>query len=165
MSYAVVRALGADGVFVPVVNGGVTVPAGYRIVRLPSGPAGVPARQALAFMAPGPYAPRQLIVGLIMDGDGEFDATFSRARALTPCAVGAVWSATLNGTFADPDEATGPEIAAALFATITFPAGAANAAWAYPAGGAFADGDILRVWEGATPDATQANTSVTFSGA
>lgn len=176
MTLTIVRPISAAGVWTagrPAVRflnaAGIVAPGtGIRVIRSPSGPAGKDAKVVVGFEVNGPFTARQWIMGLIMSGSGVFTAAASHARAFVPCQAQNIWSVTKNGTFAQPGVvATPAEIAAALFATITFPAGLGNAVWAYAGGtpGAFVDGDILDFWESATPDPTQANTTVIPAGA
>lgn len=179
MTLTIVRPLSAAGVWVagrPAVRfvnaAGIVAPGtGIRVIRSASGPggtAGKDAKVSVGFMASGPFTARQWIMGLVMSGSGVLTNAASHARAFIACQNPNIWSVTKNGTFAQPGVvATPAEIAAALFATISFPSGAGDAVWSYVGGtpGVFADDDRLEFWESATPDARQANTTVIPAGA
>ncbi len=138
-----------------------------RILVSQEGFPGAPARVAFSIGINGLYPARNplLPAPIVMVGNGILTATSSRARSFIPCTAPITWSVTKDGTFASETAATDLEIAAALYATIAFPAGPGPAVWDFPAGGAFSDGDVLRIWQsGAGPDATQNYTSLTFAG-
>jgi hypothetical protein len=160
---------GTRQVFVQATENGINVTATRNPAVVVVGGTGSPGNDAgvsFGLAASGPYAAYAAILPapITIVGHGKLTAAASRGRAWTPCTGSNVWTVTKNGIFANEKIATPSEIAAARFATVTFPAGAAPAVWNYPTGGDIADGDALRVWESATPDSTQANTSLTFAG-
>ena len=162
MTYQVFRNIGANGVWASGANL-ITSPVGYKIIRLPSGPQGIPARQWLAFyVAGGLTTAYGLIAMAALAGAGTLTVAGSEAIAAVPAAGSPVWNVTLGGTFANPLVAQPAEIAANLFATITF-SGAAGV-MAYPGGGAFANGQILRLWNASPVDSQLNNVGVTFGG-
>ena len=167
MTYQIFRNIGANGVWAAGANL-INSPVGYKIVRLPSGPIGATgpaAKQWLAvYVAGGLGVSRGLIAMAALAGAGTLTVTGSEAIAAAPAGGPVVWSVTLDGTFANPLAATGPEIAAALFATITWAAGNPIGVMAYPGGGAFTNGQVLRLWNAAAPDGQLNNAGLTFGG-
>jgi hypothetical protein len=165
MSLDVINSDG-DVEVIRVADGGVDLVSagGVEVVAPPEGPRGRDARVIGGFFVNGPFAARALICAVPMVGAGVLSAASSRAEALVPAAAPVAWSVTRNGDFADALQATDAEVAAALFATIAFPAGPGAASWTYAGGGVYADGDLLRVWEAAAPDIDLAYATVLFAG-
>ena len=174
MTITVVRPVSAAGVWATnrkatrFVNGaGIVAPGtGIKVVRSGSGPAGRDAKNGFIIIASGVFGARAAILPapIILAGSVAFTALASHARSFNPCGAQTVWDLTLDGTFASETQATDLEIAAAHFATITFPAGPGAAVIAYLTGGLGVDGQALRLWQSATPDASQNNTSITLAG-
>jgi len=133
-----------------------------RVVRGGLGPPGRSATAGFGVTVRGPFNANECIAFLPAMGAATYTAGGSKAEADVACAAEHVWRVTKGGTFADHETATDLEIAAALFATITFPAGPGAAAWTFAGDGAVVEDDKLRIWEAAIPDATQRNTFVGF---
>lgn len=131
------------------------------------GEPGAPAKVGFSVQVSGiiPALNPILTAPLILAGNGIFDPAVCYGQSFAPCTSPITWSVTLDGTFVSENVASPSEIAAALLATIAFPAGPGDAVWDFPAGGAFSDGQVLRIWQSASgPDATQNLTSLTFAG-
>lgn len=140
-----------------------------EVINLPeTGLQGPPGAASFGGFLEGPYAPRQLIVGLGIPSGCTLDEDASIAEAMVGALVGVTWDITFDGTFSNPLQATTPEINAARFGSIAFPAAGAGlpsiGVFTYTTGGTVPGRGMLRVWESATPDAIMANTALTFSG-
>lgn len=164
--FAIVRDLGANGVWAPIDLSLLQPGQRFAVVMGQGGRGPDPLVWLPMFVASTtPFPALSLIVEVSLRGAGIWTGANSVLQANTYAAGATSWSATLNGTFASPGVATGPEIAAALFATLSVPAGAPGLGTITFAGsGAYADRDKLRLWQNATPDATLNNVAITWAG-
>lgn len=137
-----------------------------RVITWSQGDPGPAAKISYEFSIAGVYAARTSILPspIVLPGNGTFTAARCFARAFDPCLAPTVWDVTKGGTFASEAGATDLEIANALWATITFPAGAGEAVWQFFPDGSFSDRQIVRIWQSATPDNNQDRTAVLFAG-
>lgn len=159
-NFAIIRIQDAGGTF---VGESFAIVEGLGIG--PAGPQGESARAYLSVFVEGQFTPYALLFQTPLVGAGSFDAADSSAFAAIATTGPVVRYATLDGTFANPIAATGPEITSALFATITWDADSQGAVFAYPNGGAYTDGQVMRLWEASSTDATLDYAAHVFAGA
>ena len=142
---------------------------GYQVIQAPGGPQGVPARQDLVIYLQGALAATELVASVTLAGAIAWTAANSSAHAKRGATGTTVISFVKNGVYANALAATPAEIAAGLWATITFPAGGQAgpqaAVVAFVTNGAASAGDTLDAWAPASPDPTLSTINATLAGA
>lgn len=145
-----------------------------RIVRGLEGPPGIqgpPSRTDLAIFAQGNIGVRELIFRVELAAPVSWDAAHSALKAMVGATNGSTLSICRNASYAHPLSPADGEIAAALWATGVFSAGAqagaANGVTTFLGGtpGQAAAGDVLEVWADKNFDPTLAFVSWTLAGA
>jgi len=142
---------------------------GYQVVQAPGGPQGVPARQDLVVYLQGALTAAELVASVTLAGAILWTVANSSARAKRGATNATVISLVKNGAYANALAATGAEIAAGLWATITFAPGGQGGQQigtvAFVTTGAASAGDTLDAWAPAAPDPTLSTINATFAGA
>lgn len=143
---------------------------GDTIIVDERGSQGPPSRQDMAPFFQGPLAAQELLYRVKLAGQVTFDVAHSSAEAIRGATSIAVISICRNATYANALAPTSLEIAAALWATITFAGGGqagpqtATVAYVGTNPGRGAAGDVLDWWSAANADPTLASVSATLAG-
>lgn len=137
------------------------------VITWDRGEPGSDAQVFFTIQVAGVYSARAALMAapLPMKGSGRLTAAASSGQSFVKPLADTTWDITLDGTFANEAVATDPEIAEALYAQVTIAAADGLATWVYFGGGLFTDGQVLRIWQSATPDGQQDRTALIFAGA